>query len=83
MTSSRINLGYAEVTAPISGVANKQQVTEGALVGQGDVTLLTTVDQLDPLYVNFSLSVDELTQLRAQQAKARWRCPATARPRWP
>ncbi|KLN99590.1 GntR family transcriptional regulator, partial [Stenotrophomonas maltophilia] len=47
----------------------KQQVTEGALVGQGDVTLLTTVDQLDPLYVNFSLSVDELTQLRAQQAK--------------
>ena len=69
VTSSRINLGYAEVTAPISGVANKQQVTEGALVGQGDVTLLTTVDQLDPLYVNFSLSVDELTQLRAQQAK--------------
>ena len=61
--------GYAEVTALISGVANKQQVTEGALVGQGDVTLLTTVDQLDPLYVNFSLSVDELTQLRAQQAK--------------
>lgn len=69
VTSSRINLGYTEVTAPISGVANKQQVTEGALVGQGDVTLLTTVDQLDPLYVNFSLSVDELTQLRAQQAK--------------
>jgi membrane fusion protein (multidrug efflux system) len=69
VTSSRISLGYTEVTAPISGVANKQQVTEGALVGQGDVTLLTTVDQLDPLYVNFSLSVDELTQLRAQQAK--------------
>ncbi|MGV6484362.1 efflux transporter periplasmic adaptor subunit [Stenotrophomonas maltophilia] len=69
VTSSRISLGYTNVTAPISGVANKQQVTEGALVGQGDVTLLTTVDQLDPLYVNFSLSVDELTQLRAQQAK--------------
>lgn len=69
VSSSRISLGYAEVTAPISGVANKQQVTEGALVGQGDVTLLTTVDQLDPLYVNFSLSVDELSLLRAQQAK--------------
>ncbi len=38
-------------------------------VGQGDVTLLTTVDQLDPLYVNFSMSVDELTQMRAAQAK--------------
>lgn len=69
VTSSRISLGYAEVKAPISGVAGKQQVTEGALVGQGDVTLLTTVDQLDPLYVNFSLSVDELSQLRAAQAK--------------
>lgn len=69
VTSSRISLGYAEVTAPISGVAGKQQVTEGALVGQGDVTLLTTVDQLDPLYVNFSLSVDELSQMRAAQAK--------------
>jgi len=69
VSSSRISLGYAEVTAPISGVAGKQQVTEGALVGQGDVTLLTTVDQLDPLYVNFSLSVDELSQLRAAQAK--------------
>lgn len=33
VTSSRISLGYTEVTAPISGVANKQQVTEGALVG--------------------------------------------------
>ncbi|MDV3468370.1 efflux RND transporter periplasmic adaptor subunit [Stenotrophomonas sp. C3(2023)] len=69
VSSSRISLGYAQVTAPISGVAGKQQVTEGALVGQGDVTLLTTVDQLDPLYVNFSLSVDELSQLRAAQAK--------------
>ena len=69
VSSSRISLGYAEVKAPISGVAGKQQVTEGALVGQGDVTLLTTVDQLDPLYVNFSLSVDELTQLRAAQSQ--------------
>ncbi|WMJ69725.1 efflux RND transporter periplasmic adaptor subunit [Stenotrophomonas sp. 24(2023)] len=69
VTSARINLGYTDVTAPISGQAGKQQVTEGALVGQGDVTLLTTIDQLDPLYVNFSLSVDELTQLRAAQAK--------------
>ena len=50
--------------APISGRAGKQQVTEGALVGQGDATLLTTIDQIDPLYVNFSMSVSELEQLR-------------------
>ncbi|WP_337245786.1 efflux RND transporter periplasmic adaptor subunit [Luteimonas sp. gir] len=65
--SAQINLGYATVRAPISGRAGKQQVTEGALVGQGDVTLLTTVDQIDPLYVNFSMSVSDMQALRAKQ----------------
>ena len=55
--TARINLGYASVTSPIDGRAGQQQVTEGALVGQGDATLLTTVDQIDPLYVNFTLGV--------------------------
>lgn len=67
--TARINLGFATVTAPISGRAGKQQVTEGALVGSSDVTLLTTVDQLDPLYVNFSMSSDELAQLRHSQTQ--------------
>jgi membrane fusion protein (multidrug efflux system) len=67
--TARINLGYATVTAPISGRAGKQQVTEGALVGQSDITLLTTIDQLDPLYVNFSMNSDELAQLRQAQAQ--------------
>jgi len=62
--SARINLGYATVRAPISGRAGKQQVTEGALVGQGDATLLTTVDQIDPLYVEFSMSVEQMAQVR-------------------
>ena len=62
--SAQINRGYATVRAPISGRAGKQQVTEGALVGQGDTTLLTTVDQIDPLYVNFSMSIAQLEQTR-------------------
>lgn len=64
LADASINLGYATVVAPIDGRANKQMVTEGALVGQGSATLLTTVDQIDPLYVNFSLSVSELDQIR-------------------
>jgi membrane fusion protein (multidrug efflux system) len=56
--SARINLGYA-TCAPISGRAGKQQVTEGALVGQGDATLLTTVDQIDRCTSNFSMGVDD------------------------
>lgn len=69
--SARIDLGYASVRAPISGRAGKQQVTEGALVGQGSATLLTTVRQIDPLYVNFTLPVGELQQLRAAQASGK------------
>ena len=66
--AARINLGYATVRAPIDGRAGKQQVTEGALVGQGTATLLTTVDQIDPLYANFSIGVAELARIRAAQA---------------
>jgi membrane fusion protein, multidrug efflux system len=42
-------------------------VTEGALVGSGSATLLTTVDQIDPLYVNFTMSVADMEQLRQAQ----------------
>ena len=65
--TARINLGYANVTSPIAGRAGEQRVTEGALVGQGTDTLLTTVDQIDPLYVNFTISVGELDELRQLQ----------------
>jgi membrane fusion protein, multidrug efflux system len=66
--AAKINLGYANVTAPISGRASQQQVTEGALVGQGEATLLTSIWQIDPIYVNFSQAVGELDQLQRSQA---------------
>src|SRR4249919_310497 len=65
VAAARINLGYASVRSPINGRAGKQQVTEGALVGQNEATLLTTVYQIDNMYVNFSMGVDELSQVRA------------------
>src|SRR6185437_9165476 len=52
----------------IDGRAGQQQVTEGSLVGNGEATLLTTVDQIDPLYVNFTMSVDSLEQMRRAQS---------------
>jgi membrane fusion protein (multidrug efflux system) len=67
--TARINLGYATVTAPISGRSGQQHVTEGALVGQSDATLLTTVDQIDHLYVNFDRPADEILQLQAAQTR--------------
>lgn len=75
VATARINLGYTKVTAPIDGRAGQQQVTEGALVGNGtsdagaNATLLTTVDQIDPLYVNFTMSVGDMEQLRQSQQK--------------
>lgn len=65
--TARINLGYARVTSPISGRAGQQAVTEGALVGQGSATLLTTVEQLDPIYVNFDQPAVEVERLRRRQ----------------
>jgi len=67
--TARINLGYATVTAPISGRSGQQHVTEGALVGQGEATLLTTIDQIDRLYVNFDRPADEILKLQASQAR--------------
>jgi membrane fusion protein (multidrug efflux system) len=67
--SARINLGYATVTAPIAGRSGQQHVTEGALVGQSEATLLTTIDQIDRLYVNFDRPADEILQLRAAQVR--------------
>lgn len=66
--SARINFGYARVTAPISGRAGQQAVTEGALVGQGTATLLTTVEQLDPIYVNFDQPAVEVQRLQRAQS---------------
>lgn len=68
--SARLNLGYATVTAPISGRAGLALVSEGALVGQGEATELTTIEQIDPIYVNFTESAAELQRLEAMAGAA-------------
>lgn len=65
-----LDLKFATVTAPIAGYAGRALVTEGALVGQNEATQLTTVEQIDPIYVNFSQSVGELQQLQQGSGKA-------------
>ncbi len=62
--TARINLDYATVTAPIAGRIGRAQVTEGALVGQGEATPLALVQQIDPLYVDFNQSSAQLLRLR-------------------
>jgi len=64
LQSARLNLGYASVTAPISGRVGRALVTEGALVGQGDATLMARIQQLDPVYVDFTQSAADALRLR-------------------
>jgi membrane fusion protein (multidrug efflux system) len=62
--TANINLGYARVTAPISGRIGRALVTEGALVGQGESTQLAVIQQINPMYVNFTQSAAEVYKLR-------------------
>ena len=64
VATAKINLGYAAVTAPISGRIGRALVTEGALVGQGDATQLAVIQQINPVYVNFTQSASDVLKLR-------------------
>lgn len=62
--TAQINLGYAAVTSPIAGRIGRALVTEGALVGQGEATQLAVVQQINPMYVNFTQSTTDVLRLR-------------------
>ena len=69
--SAGLNLGYATVTAPIAGRIGRAQVTEGALVGQGEATPLATVQQVDPIFVNLTQSSTDLLRLKRAMASGK------------
>ena len=62
--SAAINLGYTRVTAPISGRIGRSIVTPGALVQAGQATALSTIQTLDPVYVDVTQSADQLLELK-------------------
>lgn len=62
--SARINLGYASVTAPISGRIGRALVTEGALVSAAEATSLALIQQVGSVFVNFTQSAGDVLRLR-------------------
>ncbi|HET6756102.1 MAG TPA: efflux RND transporter periplasmic adaptor subunit [Burkholderiales bacterium] len=64
LAKARLDLGYTTVNAPISGRIGRELVTEGALVGKNEATHLATIEQIDPIYANFTQSSAELLNLR-------------------
>jgi len=68
LETAGLNLGYATVTAPISGRIGRAIATEGALVGQNEATELAVIQQLDPIYFDFTQSSVDVLRLRKQFA---------------
>lgn len=61
---AKLNLDYATIRAPIDGIVGAAHVSEGALVVQNESTSLATIQQLDPVYADFTQSITEMHQLR-------------------
>lgn len=69
LDTARVNLEYTKVKAPISGRIGRSSYTEGALVTSGQSSALTTITQLDPIYVDVSESSQDLLRLRRALAQ--------------
>src|SRR4029079_636544 len=66
LARAKLNLDYATVRAPIDGVVGAALVSEGAIAVQNE-TNLATIQQLDPIYADFTQSITELNHLRRLQ----------------
>ncbi|KAB0496123.1 efflux RND transporter periplasmic adaptor subunit [Pseudomonas lini] len=71
LTTARLNLGYCQLRAPIGGRIGRALVSEGSLVGQDEATLMARVQQLDPIYADFTQSADHVVALQQALASGR------------
>lgn len=71
---AKLNLGYTRIASPVTGLSSFAKVQDGAYVSTEN-SLLTYVEQVDPIYVNFAISENDLLKLRADNAAGRLRLP--------
>ena len=69
LSNASLSLGYATVTAPIGGTIGRALVTEGALVGANETTPLARIQQMDPVYFDFTQSSTDVLRLRRALAE--------------
>jgi len=72
--TARLNLSYTTITSPIAGLSSYARVQDGAYVSPEN-SLLTYVEQKDPIWVNFTLSDNEMLAYRQQSQKGSLRLP--------
>jgi membrane fusion protein (multidrug efflux system) len=73
--TARLNLGYTTIASPLQGLSSFAKKQEGSYLTAGEQGMLTTVSQVDPIWVNFSISENELLSYRDQIAKGRLKFP--------
>jgi membrane fusion protein (multidrug efflux system) len=73
--TAALNLGYTTISSPLHGLSSFAKKQEGSYLTVGEQGLLTTVSQVDPVWVNFSISENELLGYRDQIAKGRLKFP--------
>ncbi|RUO49944.1 efflux RND transporter periplasmic adaptor subunit [Pseudidiomarina donghaiensis] len=71
LTRAKLNVDYTRVEAPISGRIGRSQLTEGALLSVGQAQPLTTITQLDPIYIDIAQSTSDYLKLQAAIADGR------------
>ncbi|MDD2316905.1 MAG: efflux RND transporter periplasmic adaptor subunit [Desulfobacterales bacterium] len=76
--TARLNLSYTTITSPITGISSSARQTEGTYINPQN-SLLTTVSALSPIWVNFSLSENEMQRFRNQVATGLLRVPEAER----
>ena len=69
VVQAELDLGYCTITSPVQGVSSYANLREGAYVGQGKDSLLTYVAQLDPMWVEFSISENQILRHQAEVRK--------------
>ncbi len=72
--SAKLNLSYATITTPVTGLSSFARVQDGAYVN-AENSLLTLVEQVDPIWVDFTISENEMLQLRTDRDKGRLKLP--------
>ncbi len=68
LLDAEINLGYTTIRSPITGLADKSKYRQGALINPGSNSLMTTVSVIDPIWVYWTISDNDILRIREQEA---------------
>lgn len=78
VTTAELNLSYATIQSPLTGLSSRSRKDEGSLLTPGSEGLLTTVAQMDPMWVNFNVSENQLLRIRRAVQKGELQTPGKA-----